>query len=207
MKYKIKNWDKFQHFKDRRPPWIKLYRDILDDPQWFALSGDDAKALICLWLLASENEGYLPDITMISFRLRINEKKASEHIFKLKHWLNCDDIGMISGRYHDDTPETETETETETEAGVEVFKIPDWIPDRLWSEFMEVRKKLKAADTMRAKNLLVSELERLRKLGHDPIAVLEKSIRSSWKDVYPIKDGEKKTAKSSTSVKRNMQVV
>ena len=28
---RIKNWNRFQHFKDRKPPWIKLYRDILDD--------------------------------------------------------------------------------------------------------------------------------------------------------------------------------
>ena len=27
----IKNWWKFQHYKDRRPSWIKLYEEILDD--------------------------------------------------------------------------------------------------------------------------------------------------------------------------------
>jgi hypothetical protein len=31
MTYRVKDWTKFQHFKDRRPPWIKLYRDILDN--------------------------------------------------------------------------------------------------------------------------------------------------------------------------------
>jgi hypothetical protein len=28
---RIKNWAQFQHFKDRKPPWVKLYRDLLDD--------------------------------------------------------------------------------------------------------------------------------------------------------------------------------
>ena len=39
MTYRIKGWVKFQHFKDRRPPWIKLYRDILEDPDWHDLDG------------------------------------------------------------------------------------------------------------------------------------------------------------------------
>ncbi len=42
MTYRIKGWVKFQHFKDRRPPWIKLYRDILEDPDWHDLDGDTA---------------------------------------------------------------------------------------------------------------------------------------------------------------------
>ena len=28
---RIKNWKKFQHFRDRKPPWIKLYRDLLGE--------------------------------------------------------------------------------------------------------------------------------------------------------------------------------
>jgi hypothetical protein len=110
--YRVKGWGKFQHFKDRKPPWIKLYRDILDDPEWFDLSGNDAKALIMLWLIASENFGCLPDIRRISFRLRITETACNALILRLKHWI---DIKAISERYQHDTPETETETETETE--------------------------------------------------------------------------------------------
>jgi hypothetical protein len=57
MAARVKNWKKFQHFKDRSPPWIKLYRDLLDDPDWHELSGDEAKALVMIWLVASENDG------------------------------------------------------------------------------------------------------------------------------------------------------
>jgi len=65
---KIKNCSEFQHFKDRTPPWIKLYRYLLDDPEWHALSGDDAKHLVMLWLIASEDkdmQGTLPDVKKI----------------------------------------------------------------------------------------------------------------------------------------------
>ena len=67
-----------------------------------------------LWLIASEDEGRLPDVKKISFRLRVSEQKANSLIKKLSHWLYQDDIKTISGGHQDDAPETETETETET---------------------------------------------------------------------------------------------
>ena len=112
---RIKHWDKFQHFKDRRPPWIKLYRDILDDPEWHELDGEAAKALVMLWLIASEDNGNLPDTRKIAFRLRTSEKQAKQLLSSLSHWLDGDDIAVISDRYQDDTPERETEREEETE--------------------------------------------------------------------------------------------
>jgi hypothetical protein len=119
---KIKNWDKFQHFKDRRPPWVKLYRDILDDKNWFDLSGDDAKLLVMFWLIASENGGELTSVEDLSFRLRKSEKEIKSALTRLKTWLIQDDIEMISEGYRDDALETERETEKEreTKANVEL---------------------------------------------------------------------------------------
>jgi hypothetical protein len=124
MCLRIKNWKKFQHFKDRCPPWIKMYRDILDDPDWHALDGGSAKVLIGLWLIASEDEthsGKLPELRKLAFRLRIQESELEQHLANLGHWIDSDidsggyqcDISVISERYHLDAPETETETETE----------------------------------------------------------------------------------------------
>ena len=118
MTMKIKNWSKFQHFKDRRPPWVKLYRDLLDDPDWHELDAEAAKILVSLWLLASEDEdqeGKLPDVKRIAFRLRIPVNKVNQALTKLEHWLYHDDINAISERYQLDAPETETETYTEKE--------------------------------------------------------------------------------------------
>jgi hypothetical protein len=112
---RVKNWGKFQHFKDRRPPWIKLYRDILDDVEWHDLSGDDAKALVMLWLIASEHGGVLPSVRALSFRLRQSEEYVKSLIMRLEHWLEPGDIATISGGYQSDRQETETETETETD--------------------------------------------------------------------------------------------
>jgi len=113
--YRIRGWSKFQHFKDRRPPWIKLYRDLLDDVDWHELDGDSAKALISIWLIASENDGHLPDIKKLAFRLRMSEKACLSSCSKLSHYLEQVDIEPISSRHQVGSPETETETETEGE--------------------------------------------------------------------------------------------
>jgi hypothetical protein len=126
MKLRIKNWAKFQHFKDRRPPWVKLYRDILDDREWHRLEPSAAKVLVMLWLIASESDGYLPDSDELAFRLRITETEVIEAISGLGWWLEqvddtgdiaCDD-DPISDGYQEDRLEKrreETETEEETE--------------------------------------------------------------------------------------------
>ena len=132
---KIKNWKKFQHFKDRRPPWIKLYRDLLESPDWHELDAEASKALIMLWLIASENDGCLPDIRTISFRLRFSYEKTKTVIKQLKQWLVDDDIVMISEGYQVDAPETETETETDYMVSFEVF----------WSKYPRKEKRKESA--------------------------------------------------------------
>ena len=106
MAARVKNWKKFQHFKDRRPPWIKLYRDLLDDPDWHELSGDEAKALVMIWLVASENDGNLPDNRKLAFRLRIDEGQVETHLKYLSHWLDLDDIDAASSQYPSDPPDS-----------------------------------------------------------------------------------------------------
>jgi hypothetical protein len=125
MTYKIKNWSRFQHFKDRRPPWVKLYRDLLDDLDWFELDPLASKTLINLWLIASEYEGCLPSLEILAFRLRLKKQELTKILSSLSHWLEQVDINTISEEYQHDRPETETETETETEkASSAESKIP-----------------------------------------------------------------------------------
>lgn len=115
--FRIKDWEVFQHFKDRRPPWIKLYRDLLDDPEWHFLDAESAKVLVMLWLIASEDKtgcGILPKLSVLCFRLRTDEKTLKNTLNKLSHWLVQDDIAMISEGYHDGPPEKRREEE-ETE--------------------------------------------------------------------------------------------
>jgi hypothetical protein len=141
----IRNWKKFQHFKDRKPPWVKLYRDILDDLDWHELDATASKVLIMCWLIASEDDGRLPPVKTLAFRLRMSEKQTNDCLNKLSHWLEQDDISVISERYQSDSLETETETEKETEVekkrgtkGSRLstdFELPD-----SWTEFCQTER-------------------------------------------------------------------
>jgi hypothetical protein len=136
---RVRNWKKFQHFSNRKPPWIKVYRDILDDHEWHALDGDSAKVLMMLWLLASEYEdGELPPINVIAFRFRMPEKLIKSVVSKLSGWLDQGDITAISPRYQDDPSEREIETERETEgeARKRATRLPpDWQPSEAESAY------------------------------------------------------------------------
>jgi hypothetical protein len=71
-----KNWESFQHYKDRAPPWIKLHHGLLDD-RMFQKLPDASRALApCLWLLASESKAgdFDGSIEELSFRVRQSEK-------------------------------------------------------------------------------------------------------------------------------------
>ncbi|MBG6178618.1 hypothetical protein IWQ55_006479 [Labrenzia sp. EL_208] len=121
---RIKNWSDFQHFKDRNPPWIKLYKSLLDRRDIAMISDCNFRVLIGLWLLASEDKeknGTLPEISDIAFRLRKSTGEINKSLQELKDFLIFDK----AERYHDDinaislahSRETETETKAETKTG------------------------------------------------------------------------------------------
>ena len=140
---RIKNWNKFQHFKDRKPIWIKLYRDLLDDLNWHELDGKSAKALVMIWLIASEDCGQLPDTKSLAFRLRMSEKDTKDIVTRLSAWLEQDDINGISEGYQDDMPEKRRE-ETEKEKEIEA---PEGVSQQVWDSFVKQRKIRKAQIT------------------------------------------------------------
>jgi hypothetical protein len=144
---KIKNWSKFQHFKDRKPPWVKLYRDVLDDMEWYELDPLASKVLVMCWLIASEDDGRLPNSKTLAFRLRMTEKQTIDCLNKLSHWLEQDDINAISEQYQTDSLETEKEIETKKEKKATIVAAPYGISSEVWDSFVKQRKAKKAQIT------------------------------------------------------------
>ena len=175
---KIKNWSKFQHFKDRRPPWIKLYRDILDDIDWHQLDPLASKVLVMCWLIASEDDGNLPEIKTLAFRLRMTEKQTSECISKLSHWLEHDDINMISSGYQTDSTETETETEKKKEKKATVVAAPEGVSQEVWDSFVKQRKASRAVITPVVINTIASEA---KKAGWTLEKALQECAARGWR--------------------------
>lgn len=46
----VRNWERFQHYKDRTPKWIKLYTELLKDAAYLRLSGRQRGILHGIWL-------------------------------------------------------------------------------------------------------------------------------------------------------------
>ena len=59
--FQVKNWKDFQHYGKRNPPWIKLHRSLLDDYAFCELPDVAKGHLMLLWLIASQNNGMVPD--------------------------------------------------------------------------------------------------------------------------------------------------
>lgn len=79
MRLVPKNWKRFQHYADRRPPWIKLHHTLLDDTEYMRLPAASRGLAPFLWLLASESDdgSFDADCSRLSFRLRLPAKEVT----------------------------------------------------------------------------------------------------------------------------------
>ena len=128
MGYRIKDWEDFQHYKDRSPSWIKLYTRLLKDRQWFELPGESAKVLVMLWLVAADDPlmlGNLPDLSTIAFHLRLSPKDTQKHLNLLSHWLVQDDSDLIAQPEQTSILEKETEKRREEKEKEEIPEHDD----------------------------------------------------------------------------------
>jgi len=53
----VPNWDRFQHYHDRVPPWIKLYLELLDKREFESISDSAKGLLLIVWLLFARHRG------------------------------------------------------------------------------------------------------------------------------------------------------
>jgi hypothetical protein len=64
------------------------------------------------------------------------------------------------------------------------FVLPEWIPSETWDAYCKVRTGKKAKNEPHALGLIVKDLETFRSAGHDPVTVLNNSIKSGWAGVF-----------------------
>lgn len=130
MKLKPKNWDSFQHYKDRRPPWIKLHRSMLDDRIFMRLPVASKALAPLLWLLASESETGEFDASTdeLEFRLRMPRKEIESGLKSLiDNGFFVDASGMLAPRLQLAVPEKRRgETETEQNAAASALFESFW---------------------------------------------------------------------------------
>jgi hypothetical protein len=69
------------------------------------------------------------------------------------------------------------------------IELPDWLPESLWFEYEDMRKRKRAAMTDPIRYRILKRLTEFKDGGLDPLASLEISIRNSWTDVFEPKTG------------------
>lgn len=85
--FKIKGFDKFQHYKDRNPPWIKLYSSLLSDLKFNAMTDSQQITLIKLWVLSSQNGNRLAYDSQLIRRQLASNSRVSLDFFAQAGWI------------------------------------------------------------------------------------------------------------------------
>lgn len=127
-----KNWSEFQQYKDRKPQWIKLHRDLLNDFSYSSVHINTKATLPLLWLLACEYEDGIIDASIdeIAFRIHIDKKivkSAIDELLEAKFFSTdeeCTEVYKSVPREEKRRDREETEKETYICAVVVSDNIP-----------------------------------------------------------------------------------
>ena len=159
--FSVKNFEKFQHYKDRAPPWIKLYNELLDDYAFGKLADASKFHLIAIWLLASRSGNVIPydadwvgkrinamspvDLDIVSqagFIIVNQEVQKAEQVASAT-LAECPNLWEPE---RETEGETETEVEVEKESRVPAAALKVEFDERFWTTYPNKVGKPKALE-------------------------------------------------------------
>lgn len=83
----VKNYQRYQHYRDRNPPWVKLYWDLLSDEDFVQLGLVDRGLLCQFFLVASRHNNRIPnDLRYIKLQMKIDDEPDLSNLFR-RGWL------------------------------------------------------------------------------------------------------------------------
>lgn len=132
-----KNWNSFQHYKDRSPAWIKLHRGLLDDYKFGCLPVASKALAPFLWLLASEYEDGKISATLdeLAFRLRMTRGDLADALTPLLDSGFFDASEPLAPCKQASIPEKEEEREKEEEKNTTASPRVCSHFDEFWKEY------------------------------------------------------------------------
>ena len=90
------------------------------------------------------------------------------------------------------TKERKKERKKETK---EKLPLPDWLPKQDGNDYLDMRELKNKYPTDRAKQMVITKLDKLKKQRHCPSKVLQKSIVNNWTDVFATKESKQETTR------------
>ena len=137
--FSVKNFQEFQHYKDRSPPWIKFYNNTLDDYELARLPDASKAHLYAIWLLASRTDNKIPyDSKWVAAKINATCPVDLEALVKSGFIITEQDCSdMLADSKQTACLERETEGETEVEKKLCAF-------DDFWLQCPVKKSKKKA---------------------------------------------------------------
>jgi hypothetical protein len=108
---KISNWAKWQSYRADRgqPPWIKIHRRVMRNPEWVSLSDAERGQLVAIWLLAADHDGVIPASPDVIQKLCYLTKPPDLNKFTdlgfIENGWRQHDVNMASSGCQDDAPD------------------------------------------------------------------------------------------------------
>jgi len=156
MKYlQIVEWNKWQTFRTDRatPPWIKVHRNLLTNPEWASLSDSEKGQLVSIWLIAADKDGRVSADARLLQKVALLDKAPNINRFKELQFLapiGCQDDVKAP---QDDAPEKEKEKEKEKDF---VHFDSDLAFEEIWADYPKATGK-QAAKTFFVKSVTSEE--------------------------------------------------
>jgi hypothetical protein len=108
--FKVKNWERFQHYRKRNPPWIKLYTSLLDDYEFSRLQDASKLLALCILMLAAKCHNKLPaDPDWLHQKLGLQQIPDLEPLFEHGFIVKLDASNKLAECKQSAMPETETD--------------------------------------------------------------------------------------------------
>jgi hypothetical protein len=178
-----KEWKSFQHYKERRPPWIKLHRTLLDNADFQRLPVASRALAPMLWLIAAEYENGAITATAedIAWRLRmtVDELRAALGPLIEKGFFVSDegDSEALADRKQDLLPEIETQVEKEEE--IESRSVAEATQPSAGDKFEEFWKAYPRRDGPNPRKPAEQKFNALVKTGLDPEMLIAEAHKLS----------------------------
>lgn len=109
--YYVRNWRRFQHYKHRNPPWVKLHSEIFTSTDWVALADASKLLMMVCIVVAAKNGGRIPNDAAFLKRIAYLDKSPN-----LKPLIDC---GFLSETLADASDSKQVRTNADPEYRVQ----------------------------------------------------------------------------------------
>lgn len=192
----VHDWEVHQTYRSDRcqPPWIKVHRSIMRNIKWVGLEDNERGQLVSIWLLAADNNGFIPDDATLIQKLCFMSSTPDLNKFIELGFIDSDgdkmasigchvDAKLASTRRHDDARVTHQtrpdekrsdEKRIKTEAG---NKLPARIAhDERFKQFWEAYPRKVGKEKAKAALEKINPDDELLATIHAALAKQKKSV-------------------------------